>query len=82
MPEKNASIVTSPNGSSHAAVWARGDHLVLCVAQRAEQIHTRDPAACRAHGERRFTHVTMAEGYVRMYGCLLETGKLGPQRSE
>jgi len=47
----------------------------------AEQIHTRDPAACRAHGERRFTHVTMAEGYVRMYGCLLDTGKLGPQRS-
>src|SRR5260370_1426806 len=31
----------------------------------AESIHTRSPAACRAHAERHFTHLTMAEGYLR-----------------
>jgi glycosyltransferase involved in cell wall biosynthesis len=46
----------------------------------AERIHTRSPEACRAHAERYFTHVVMAEEYVRMYRCLLETGKLPPGR--
>jgi len=40
----------------------------------AESIHTRSPAACRAHAERHFTHVTMAEGYVREYRRVLEAG--------
>src|SRR5437870_7538782 len=47
----------------------------------AETIHLRSPRACRALAVRRFTHLAMAEGYVRMYRCLLETGKLAPQHS-
>jgi glycosyltransferase involved in cell wall biosynthesis len=46
----------------------------------AERIHTRSPEACRAHAERHFTHLVMAEEYVRMYRCLLETGRLPPGR--
>jgi len=46
----------------------------------AHTIHTRRPEACRALAERRFTHVVMAEEYVRMYRCLLDTGKLAPGR--
>src|SRR6266852_1185229 len=44
----------------------------------AESIHTRDPAACRAHAERLFTHVVMAEAYTRTYAHVLETGALPP----
>jgi glycosyltransferase involved in cell wall biosynthesis len=44
----------------------------------AESIHTRDPAACRAHSERLFTHVVMAEAYTRTYAHVLETGALPP----
>jgi hypothetical protein len=47
----------------------------------AEMIHNRDPAACRAHAERYFTHLVMAEEYLRMYGHMLETGILPPGRS-
>src|SRR2546429_564169 len=47
----------------------------------AATIHTRSPDACRALAVRRFTHLAMAEGYVRMYRCLLETGKLAPQHA-
>ncbi len=47
----------------------------------AQTIHTRRPEACRALAERRFTHVVMAEEYVRMYRCLLDTGKLPPGRT-
>jgi len=46
----------------------------------AQTIHTRRPEACRALAERRFTHVVMAEEYVRMYRGLLDTGKLPPGR--
>jgi len=42
----------------------------------AERIQTRDPAACRAHAERFFTHLVMAEEYLRMYRHVLETGML------
>jgi glycosyltransferase involved in cell wall biosynthesis len=42
----------------------------------AESIHTREPAACRAHATRFFTHAVMAEAYVRVYRHLLETGAL------
>src|SRR5437867_2919295 len=45
----------------------------------AQTIHTRRPEACRALAERRFTHVVMAEEYVRMYRCLLDTGELPPR---
>jgi len=46
----------------------------------AETIHTRDPDACRAHAERYFSHLVMAEEYVRMYRAVLDTGKLPPGR--
>ncbi len=46
----------------------------------AETIHTRDPHACRARAERYFTHLAMAEEYVRMYRALLDTGNLPPGR--
>ena len=46
----------------------------------AETIHTRDPGACRAHALRRFTHLVMAEQYVRMYRSLLDAGTLPPGR--
>ncbi|OLD01659.1 MAG: hypothetical protein AUI99_06975 [Gemmatimonadetes bacterium 13_1_40CM_3_69_22] len=44
----------------------------------AQVIHTRSPEACRALAERRFTHLVMAEEYVRMYHSLRDTGKLPP----
>jgi len=44
----------------------------------AEQIGTREPAACRAHAERHFTHLVMAEAYVRVYRHMLATGMLPP----
>jgi hypothetical protein len=47
----------------------------------AETIHTRDPMACRAHAERYFTHLVMAEEYVRMYRHLLEAGALPAGRA-
>jgi len=46
------------------------------IIAAAARIHTRDPAACRAHAERFFTHLVMAEEYLRMYHHLLETGVL------
>jgi len=36
----------------------------------------KDPAACRARAERYFSHVVMAEEYVRFYRQYLETGVL------
>lgn len=53
------------------------DELVAAAAT----IHTRDPAACRAHAERHFSHLVMAEEYLRMYRCLLDTGVLPPGRA-
>jgi glycosyltransferase involved in cell wall biosynthesis len=47
----------------------------------AATIHARDPGACRARAERGFTHVVMAEEYVRMYRALLGAGTLPPGRS-
>ncbi len=46
----------------------------------AEVIHTRDPHACRTRAERYFSHLAMAEEYVRMYRALLDTGSLPPGR--
>ena len=46
----------------------------------AQSIHTRSPGACRALAERCFTHVVMAEEYLRMYHHVLDTGVLPPGR--
>ncbi len=62
-----------------AEVGALCDSLDEMVAA-AETIHTRSPEACRAHAERYFTHLVMAEEYVRMYRSLLDTGRLPPGR--
>lgn len=61
------------------AVGALCDTMDEMVAA-AETIHTRDPAACRVHAERHFTHLTMAEAYVRMYRSLLDGGTLSAAR--
>jgi len=61
-------------------VGALGDTLDDLVAA-VTTIQTRDPSACRAHAERYFTHVVMAESYVRMYRALLEGGTLPPGRA-
>ena len=42
----------------------------------ADTIHTKSPAACRAHAEGRFTHLAMAESYVRIYRRVIEGGAL------
>ncbi|HET8714066.1 MAG TPA: glycosyltransferase [Gemmatimonadales bacterium] len=42
----------------------------------SQTIETRSPEACRAHAERHFTHLRMAEGYVRMYEGLTTSGTL------
>jgi glycosyltransferase involved in cell wall biosynthesis len=46
------------------------------LIEASRTIGTRDPGACRAHAERYFTHLVMAEEYVRMYRGMLETGRL------
>src|SRR5206468_3597411 len=46
------------------------------MVEAAETISTRSPDACRAHAERYFTHRTMADEYVRVYGAVIESGKL------
>jgi len=56
-------------------VGALGDTLEELIAL-AETIGTRAPDACRAHAERHFTHLRMAEGYVAVYDQLLRTGEL------
>jgi len=50
----------------------------LIEASRA--IQTRSPDACRAHATRYFTHVVMAEEYVRVYRHLITSGVLPPGR--
>ena len=42
----------------------------------AQTIGTRAPEACRARAERHFTHVKMAESYVRMYEGMTKSGTL------
>lgn len=42
----------------------------------ARTIHTRSPEACRAHAERHFSHLRMAEAYVQVYRTVIETGRL------
>jgi hypothetical protein len=45
------------------------------MIEAAETI-ARDPEACRAHAEKYFTHVVMAQEYERMYRGLIADGKL------
>jgi glycosyltransferase involved in cell wall biosynthesis len=42
----------------------------------AATIHNRDAAACRERAERHFTHLVMADEYVRLYRGLLASGTL------
>jgi len=37
-----------------------------------EKVTTLDPRACRERAERHFTHLVMAEAYVRMYEQMLQ----------
>jgi len=46
------------------------------MVEASRTIDTRRPDACRAHAERYFTHLVMAEEYLRMYRHLLDTGSL------
>jgi glycosyltransferase involved in cell wall biosynthesis len=57
------------------AVGAMADTLDALLAA-AETIGTRRPDACRARAEAYFTHLKMAEGYVRLYDGLRRTGSL------
>lgn len=57
------------------AVGAMADSLEAIIAV-AEDIGTREPAACRARAEQYFTHRAMAEGYLRMYQGLKQDGAL------
>lgn len=50
------------------------------IIAASDTIHTRDPSVCRAHAERYFSHLVMAEEYLRVYRCLLDTGALPPGR--
>lgn len=45
------------------------------MIQAAEAI-ARDPDECRAHAERYFSHLVMAQEYVRMYEAVKSTGRL------
>jgi glycosyltransferase involved in cell wall biosynthesis len=56
---------------------------VLCdtleeMIEASRTIGSRDPAVCREHAERYFTHRVMAEEYVRVYRHLAESGELPP----
>jgi glycosyltransferase involved in cell wall biosynthesis len=55
-------------------VGAFADDLEAMI-EAAETIG-RDPEACRAHAEKYFTHVVMAQEYERMYRGLIADGKL------
>lgn len=46
------------------------------MVKAAQTIGTRSPEACRARAERHFTHLKMAEGYVRMYEGMTKSGTL------
>ena len=46
------------------------------MIKAAQTIGTRSPEACRARAERHFTHLRMAESYVRMYEGMTKSGTL------
>ena len=51
------------------------------MIKAAQTIGTRSPEACRARAERHFTHLTMAESYVRMYEGMTKSGTLPAGRT-
>jgi len=55
--------------------------LTPAVGAVCATLGTRDPAACRAHAERWFTHLVMAAEYVRMYQALIANGALPKGRA-
>ena len=57
-----------------------GTTLEKLVALRARPADW-DPRACRARAERSFSHLVMAEEYLRMYRSVLETGTLAAGRA-
>src|SRR5947208_1353469 len=59
------------------AICATLDEMIAA----GSNIQTRDPRACRARADRQFTHVRMAEEYVRMYDALKKNGTLPPGRN-
>ena len=61
-------------------VGALGNTLEELISLRPE-IERRDPAACRARAERWFSHIGMAEEYVRMYRHYLDTLRLPAGRT-
>ncbi len=60
-------------------VGALGDTLDELI-EGSRTIETRSSERCRAHAQRYFTHITMAEQYVSLYRNLLANGALGPGR--
>src|SRR5205809_178170 len=50
------------------------------LVEASRTIATRSSEACRAHATRYFTHITMAEEYVRVYHHLIANGALPPGR--
>jgi glycosyltransferase involved in cell wall biosynthesis len=46
------------------------------MIRASQTIGTRSPEACRARAERYFTHLKMAESYVRMYEGMKQSGTL------
>jgi glycosyltransferase involved in cell wall biosynthesis len=63
-----------------AEVGALGDSVEELVEQ-ARAIERIDPFACRARAERHFSHVAMAEGYLRVFREYLRSGEM-PNSSE
>jgi hypothetical protein len=48
------------------------DELILA----ADKVSELDPRACRERAERQFSHLVMAENYVRMYEHVQQSGDL------
>jgi glycosyltransferase involved in cell wall biosynthesis len=76
-------IIGSPHGSLPELVspdtGGLGETIDELVALR-HRLADWDPHACRARAERSFTHLVMAEEYLRMYRAAIDTGTLPPGR--
>jgi glycosyltransferase involved in cell wall biosynthesis len=72
-------VIASPRGSLPELIspdnGGLGTSLDELVALR-QRLSDWDPYACRARAERHFSHVVMAQEYLRMYRQLLEHGTL------
>jgi glycosyltransferase involved in cell wall biosynthesis len=76
-------IIGSPRGSLPELIspdtGGLGETLDELVALRG-RLAEWDPRACRARAERSFSHLVMAQEYLRMYRAMLDTGALPPGR--